>query len=567
MFNQLPTTAETAFDWDADQYTPFYTELLNRELTQATSKDWLADWTRLANLAGEVSAKLYVGTTVDTNDELAEKRFKKFLNEIYPVLMMNEDMLKRKLIASGVDVPELEIPMRNIRADVELFREENLSLFSEEGELGMEYDKVIGAQTINWDGEEITLPQIQLTLKETDRARREQIWRLAEERRLQDKDALNDMWRKYMGIRKQMTANAGTKDYRAFQWQLKHRFDYTPEDAIAFNKAVEEVVVPVAAKLYDRRRKRLGVDSLRPWDILVDPDNNPALKPYETVEELENTMATLFDRVDPQLGAYYHTMINENLLDLDNRKGKAPGGYCTYYPNNKRPFIFMNAVGVHDDVQTLLHEGGHAFHAFEGSTLPYSQQQDVPMEFAEVASMSMELIGAPYLSKANGGFYSDADANRARVEHLEGILQFWGYMSVVDSFQHWIYTHHDLATDPSACDDKWVELWSRYMVGIDYTGLEHFMGNRWRRQLHIFQLPFYYIEYGLAQLGAVQVWGNSLKNQAGALADYRKALALGGTVKLPDLFRTAGAKLAFDTQTLADAVSLVEKTIYQLDPA
>ncbi|HRF94247.1 MAG TPA: hypothetical protein PLZ51_03590, partial [Aggregatilineales bacterium] len=211
MFNQLPTTAETAFDWDADQYTPFYTELLNRELTQATSKDWLADWTRIANLAGEVSSKLYVGTTVDTNDELAEKRFKKFLNEIYPVLMMNEDMLKRKLIASGVDVPELEIPMRNIRADVELFREENLSLFSEEGELSMEYDKVIGAQTIHWDGEEITLPQIQLTLKETDRARREQIWRLAEERRLQDKDALNDMWRKYMGIRKQMNANAGTK--------------------------------------------------------------------------------------------------------------------------------------------------------------------------------------------------------------------------------------------------------------------------------------------------------------------------------------------------------------------
>jgi len=566
MTNQLPSHAETMFDWDADQYTPFYTDLLNSELTQATSQAWLAQWTRLADLTGEVESKLYTATTVDTNDVIAEARFKKFLNEIYPVLMMNEDMLKRKLIASGVDVPELTIPMRNIRSDVILFREENLSLFSEEGELGMEYDKVIGAQTITWDGEEITLPQVQLTLKETDRARREQIWRLAEERRLQDKDVLDAQWRKFMNIRKQVTANAGTADYRAFQWQSKHRFDYTPEDAITFNKAVEEVVVPVAAKLYERRRKRLGVDTLRPWDILVDPDNNSALKPYETVEELENTMATLFDRVDPQLGGYYRMMMNEELLDLDNRKGKAPGGYCTYFPNIKRPFIFMNAVGVHDDVNTLLHEGGHAFHAFESASLPYSQQQDVPMEFAEVASMAMELIGAPYLSKANGGFYSETDANRARVEHLEGILQFWGYMSVVDSFQHWIYTHHDIATDPSACDEKWAELWSRYMVGIDYTGLEHFLSNRWRRQLHIFQLPFYYIEYGLAQLGAVQVWSNALNNQAGALADYRKALALGGTVKLPDLFATAGAKLAFDTQTLADAVELVEKTIYQLDP-
>lgn len=567
MNNHLPASTETAFDWDADHYTPFYTELMDRELTEANVHDWLADWSRIADFANEVGSRLYVGTTVDTTDEVADKRFKKLLNEIYPVLLTNEDMLKRKLLASGLNVSELEIPMRNIRADVELFREENLSLISQEGELGMEYDKIIGAQTINWDGAEITLPQVQLTLKETDRARREHIWRLAEERRLADKEALDGLWRKFMGLRKEMFANAGMSDYRAYQWKLKHRFDYSADDAIAFNKAVEEVVVPVAARLYERRRKRLGVDSLRPWDTLVDPDNHPALKPYDTVEELENTMGTLFDRVDPQLGAYYHTMINEKLLDLDNRKGKAPGGYCTYYPNVKRPFIFMNAVGVHDDVQTLLHEGGHAFHAFESANLPYAQQKDVPMEFAEVASMSMELIGAPYLNKANGGFYTEADVNRARVEHLEGMIQFWGYMSVVDMFQHWIYTNHDHATDPAACDEKWAELWSRYMVGIDFTGLEHFLGNRWRRQLHIFQLPFYYIEYGLAQLGAAQVWANSLKNQSGALADYRKALALGGTVKLPELFKTAGAKLAFDSQTLADSVNLIERTIYQLDPA
>jgi len=567
MPNHLPANAEHAFDWNADEYTPFYTELLNSDLNQENAQHWLTEWTRLADFTSEVGSKLYVATTVDTNDEIAEKRFKKFLNEIYPVLMMNEDMLKRKLLASGADIPELAIPMRNIRGDVELFREENLSLFSEEGELSMEYDKVVGAQTITWDGEEITLPQVQLTLKESDRNRREQIWRMAEERRLADKPALDGLWKKFMGLRKQMFGNVGLGDYREFQWKLKHRYDYTPQDALTFNKAVEEVVVPVAARLYERRRKRLGVETLRPWDILVDPDNHPALKPYETVEELENTMATLFDRVDPQLGGYYHTMMNEELLDLDNRKGKAPGGYCTYYPNVKRPFIFMNAVGVHDDVQTLLHEGGHAFHAFESANLPYAQQKDVPMEFAEVASMAMELIGAPYLSKTNGGFYSDADANRARVEHLEGMIQFWGYMSVVDMFQHWIYTHHDLATDPVACDEQWAELWSRYMVGIDYTGLEQFLGNRWRRQLHIFQLPFYYIEYGLAQLGAAQVWANSLKNQAGALADYRKALALGGTVKLPDLFKTAGAKLAFDSQTLADSVNLIERTIYQLDPA
>jgi oligoendopeptidase F len=273
----------------------------------------------------------------------------------------------------------------------------------------------------------------------------------------------------------------------------------------------------------------------------------------------------VFQQVDPQLGQYFETMRREGLLDLDNRKGKAPGGYCTSFSLVRRPFIFANAVGIHDDVQTLLHEGGHGFHVFESSRLPYLQQLQVPMEFAEVASMSMELLASPYLARERGGFYSSADAARARAEHLEGIVQFWPYMAVVDAFQHWVYTHPDQATEAAACDETWSALWERFMPGVDWSGLEEEQRTGWQRKLHIHQAPFYYIEYGLAQLGAVQVWRNALQDQAGSVAAYRRALALGGTVTLPELFAAAGGRFAFDASALQEAVTLIEATLAELE--
>jgi oligoendopeptidase F len=308
----------------------------------------------------------------------------------------------------------------------------------------------------------------------------------------------------------------------------------------------------------------LGYDTLRPWDTQVDPLGRDPLRPFETVAVLAEKAETIFQQVDPELGEYFATMRRESLLDLDNRKGKAPGGYCTGFPVTGRPFIFQNAVGVEGDVRTLLHESGHAFHGFERQKLPYIQQRSSPMEFNEVASMAMELIAAPYLEASKGGYYADADANRARMNHLEGIIAFWPYMAVVVAFQHWIYTHHDTATDPDNCDAKWNELWGRFMKGVDHTGLEQYIPNRWRRQLHIFRVPFYYVEYGLAQLGAVQVWANALQDPAKTLGQYRQALALGGTVTLPELYRTAGAKLAFDAGTLGEAVHLIETTLEKL---
>jgi oligoendopeptidase F len=317
--------------------------------------------------------------------------------------------------------------------------------------------------------------------------------------------------------------------------------------------------------VYEKRRQRLGLKTLCPWDLDVDLLGRLPLRPFASVAELEGTTATIFQRVDPRLSAYYETMRREGRLDLDNRKGKAPGGYCIAFEVEKRPFIFMNAVGLHADVETLLHEAGHAFHVFESRVLPYYQQLRVGEEFGEVASMSMELLAAPYLANRAGGFYSDADTIRARTEHLEGLILFWPYMAVVDGFQHWAYENADAARDPQNCDAAWATLWRRFMPGVDWSGLEEEMMTGWHRKLHIYEEPFYYVEYGLAQLGAIQVWRNALNDQAEAVARYRHALALGGTAPIPELYRAAGARFAWDAGTLRAAVELVEGTIQELN--
>jgi oligoendopeptidase F len=562
----IPTSAHEALDWGVENFSPYFDQLLEQKLTQDNLDSWMRDWSTVSKLASEVGSRLYVAVTVDTTDEDAEVRYLRFNEELLPQLRLYENQLQAKLVASGLKPENFDVQLKKFHADLDLFREENLPLFTQQEALGVEYDKIIGAQTVEWEGEEVTLSQLSLQAQNKDRTVRERAWRLAMERTLKDRDKLNELWTKLMDIRGKIASNAGKADYREYMWQEMKRFDYTPEDSIQFQEAIEQVVVPAAKRIYDRRRQRLSLDSLRPWDLEVEVTDAPPLRPYKTSEELERKTLAVFDQVDPALGNYFRIMRDENLLDLDNRKGKAPGGYCTDFPLSAKPFIFMNSVGIHEDVQTMLHEGGHAFHVFESADLLYYPQQEVPTEFAEVASMSMELLASPYLA-GEEHFYTAAEAARARIEHLEGIIKFWPYMAVVDAFQHWAYTHHQDASNPANCDAKWAELWDRFMIGIDYTGLEDVKQTGWHRKLHIFQIPFYYVEYGLAQLGAVQVWANSRTNQKQAVANYRHALSLGDTVSLPQLFEAAGARFAFDAATLQQAVDLIEEVIISLEPA
>lgn len=564
MFQNLPSDPQTLLQANWAVFEPYYNDLQNRTLDASSMQQWLNDWSELTDAIEELYARLSVDVSVNTADTAAEQRYFAFFEAIYPKAKEAEQGLKQKLLDSALQPEGYEIPLRNMRAEADLFRAENLPLIAEETKLTTEYDKIAGAQTVMWEGEERTVDQMQTINQDPDRARRESAWRLVADRQLADREAINEVWHKLYGLRCQMAENAGRPDYRAFRWQELLRFDYNPEDAYRFQEAIETVVVPAAQRSYERRRQRLGVDTLRPWDLEVDPLGLPPLRPFQTMEELTGGVSTIFHKVDSVLGGHFDTMIREELLDLENRKNKAPGGYCTGFPVMQRPFIFMNAVGTHDNVQTLLHEGGHAFHVFASAHLS-NFQRVVPTEFAEVASMGMELLAAPYLTKDKGGFYTPAEAARARIEHLDGSLRFWPYMAVVDAFQHWAYENPGQAVDEAQCDAAWAGLWQRFMKGVDWSGFEDVMATGWHRKVHIFSYPFYYIEYGLAQLGASQVWANALQDQAGAVAKYREALALGGTVTLPDLFRAAGARFAFDADALRQAVTLIENKIEELE--
>ncbi|MCY4537452.1 MAG: M3 family oligoendopeptidase [Chloroflexi bacterium] len=565
MIGPSATSYQDIKDWTWDDFLPLAEELLAIEVRAENIESWLDGWTQLSRLYYELGNRAFVDTTVDTADESAQERFQRYNDRIQPEFKRVEHQLNQKLIASGLTPPGMETAVRRIKNGIELFREENLALLGAEQNLGTEYNRVLGAQTVEWEGEQMTLRQLQPVLSEPDRGRRESAWRRSFERSLDDRDQLNDIWGRFLDLRGQISANADMRDYRAYKWHELNRFDYSPSDALSFFEAIENVVVPAYERVLERRRDRLGVVALRPWDTQNDVYGRPPLRPFSAVQSLEDKTIDIFSAVDDELAGYLRIMRDEGYLDLENRKNKAPGGYCSYFPLSRRPFIFMNAVGLHDDVQTMLHEAGHAFHTFGDDHLPWAQQRDVAIEFAEVASMAMELLAAPYLSADQGGFYTAAAAARARIEHLENLLRLWAYIAVVASFQHWVYSNIDAARDPEKCDDHWESLWDRFTPVIDYTGLEPYKRFRWRMQMHIFCLPFYYIEYGLAQLGAVQVWANSLRDHGAALARYRHALTLGTTVSLPEIYRAAGARFALDSETLREAVDLIEATIDDLE--
>ena len=554
-----------SLNWEGIQ--PLYQQLEDYELTEDSQDSWMEQWSDLRKLVDERYARLVLATELDTTDEEAEKQYHDFLDNVYPSIKAADQVLKEKILGSALTPQGMELALKKMQVEADLFCEENLPLMTEEKKLGSQYSKILGAQTIQWKGEELTLVQVKAALLTTDREVRKELWELLSQRQLKDRKAINELWKKFMDVRGKLALNVGFPDYRAFRWQQQLRLDYSPAESRQFLNAVKEVAVPAASRVYDRYQNRLGIEQVRPWDL---EDNQstfslPAIQAFNTEEEFTSKVGDLFNRLDPVLGDYFNTMQEKNLLDLMNRKGKGPGAFCTSFATEGTPFVFMNAVGRGSDLSTLFHESGHAFHVFELIGLPYHHQGQVDMEFAEVASTAMELLSEPYLSEDRGGFMSLRDTARARLYELEGKLLFWPYMAVVVDFQHWVYENHDLASNPDACDKKWSELVDYYMPGINWDGYEDVKMTGWHRKPHIHQVPFYYIEYGLAALGAFQIWENAKKDQAQALRDYRQALALGGTVSLPELYRTAGANLSFDSDTLGVAVQLIEITLSELE--
>ena len=545
-----------------EELEPLFRGLLDRPLSSVGAvEQWLLDSSELGAVVDEESSRRYIAMTCATDDAEAERAYLQFVEEIQPKIKPLSDQLNRKLVenphTAELNPDRYHVLLRSARNAVELFREANVPLETELDKLSQQYQKLQGAMTVQFRGEERTLQQMGVFLEENDRALRQEAWELTVQRRLSDADEIEDIFDKMLNLRNQIAKNAGFADFRAYLFRRYERFDYTPDDCLHFHRAVEAHVVPALRKATEARRQALKIESVRPWDTACDRYGRPPLKPFETTAQLADGCGRIFDRVDHELGEHFKQMLQLGLLDLDSRKGKAPGGYQTDLSEVRLPFIFTNAVGLNRDVMTLLHEGGHAFHNFAVRGEPLTAYRHAPMEFCEVASMSMELLGLPHLDM----FYEAPEAARTRYEDFLGRVQFFPWCATVDAFQHWIYTHPGHTRDERAA--YWLELNDRFGAGIDHRGYEDALKYRWHAQLHIFEYPFYYIEYGIALLGALQVWSNSLQDPRGAVNAYKAALKLGGSKPLPELFTAAGAEFNFTEKTLAPLMAAVQKRMEQ----
>ena len=564
MVTAFPESPEAFKNASWEDIRPFYEALAARHLDAGNVEDWLADWSRFESLLSEAASLAHFHYTCDTTDADREAAERRFGTQILPQAREERVRLQGRLVALGYVRDGLEIVVQRFRNQIQVFNEANVPLFAELSGLETEWSKVNGALTVEWDGEEKTPAQLLPFLLSTDRRVRERAFKGRARPYIEKRSVIADLFDRMYGLRQQAAKNAGFDNFRDYAHREKNRFDYTPDDCFRFHEAVEEAVTPAVARIYERRRGRMGLDRLRPWDVSVDPDGREALKPFDDIGTFIDRAADVFAHVDPDFRGYYRRMVDAKLLDLENRRGKAPGGYCMSLSFTKLPLIFMNAVGVDGDLRTLLHESGHAFHSIEAAELPLVFQRHPGSEMAEVASMSMELLASPFIDRESGGYYTEDEERRSRTELLEAIILFFPHCASVDAFQHWIYLN-DAGRDAGARDAKWLELRARFEgSAVDWSGLDAERIARWYQQPHFFSNPFYYIEYGIAQLGALQVWRNSMRDPRTAVRKYREALALGGTRSLPELFKAAGARLIFDADGMRELVGLVEDELSKL---
>lgn len=562
----LPPSSESFEQMSWPEIQPWYEELTATTLTQESVLLWLSQWSRLSELVDETLARLEIACTQNTADQEAIQRKQHFLNEIALPVQSYDQQLKQQLLESSLSPEGFSIPLRNLRTEATLFRESNLPLLNEEEKLSTEYMQVNGAQMVTWEGQEVSVNALRRVLFDPERQRREQAWSKMNERQRADRERLHRIWVDGIHVRQHIAHHAGYDNYRDYRWQQLLRFDYTPADCQQFHEAVEQAIVPVASRIWEKRRKMLDVETLRPWDTWVDPQGSAPPRQFSDIPVLLQHCTTLFGCIDPHLQSYFATMIEKGLCDLEDRPQKARMGYNRQLEARRRPFIFGQTKSLWD-VVTIFHEAGHAFQVFEMRHLPYIHQRQanaLPLEFAEVASTTMELLGVMYLHQS--GLCPLTEETRLRIQHLERfVTQLFPLAVRGDAFQHWVYENPEQAMDLDACDQKWGELSRRYVPDIDWSGLDAQRQSEWQQVRHFYGWPFYYIEYAFAALGALQIWNNYLRDPYTSLSQYRYALSLGATRTVPELFEAAGATFAFDAATLQGILQPMMQTIEKLE--
>ena len=542
-----------------------YKELLDRPLnSSAELEKWMFDVNELEAAVSENFAWRYIKQSCDTENEALAKSYTFFVTEIDPKIAPLADQLHKKLIDSPylkeLDQKKYFTYLRSVKNSIELFREENVELQSQIATKSQQYATINGKQSIHYDGKEQTLQQAALYLKNPDPKIREEVYTHIQNRKKQDESALNNLFQELVNLRNQVALNAGFKNFREYKFKELGRFDYNLDDCKSFHASIKKYFVPLSRAIDEQRKKALALRSYRPWDTEVDTGNHKPLHPFETADELLTKSIECFQQTDRYFGSCLQTMRDMKHLDLASRKGKAPGGYNYPLYESGVPFIFMNAVGLQRDVVTMVHEGGHAVHAFLTKEYKINEFKSVPSEVAELASMSMELIS---MNKWDVFYKEKADLNRAKKEQLEKIIKTLCWIACVDDFQQKLYEKPNQTTEERY--QLWIETYGQYESGvIDYSGLEDNMKRMWHAQLHIFEVPFYYIEYGFAQLGALAIWKNFMQNQDRAIQQYKEALALGYTVPIPDIYRKAGIKFEFSDAYMSDVAEFVWRELAAL---
>jgi len=549
--------------WETLQ--PYFEDLQNRQIdSKAGLEKWLKDISELEAVIGEDACWRQIHMTCDTNNKGYEEAFTYFCMEIEPKMKPYGFELNKKLLASPF-VKELDnnvfFPyLRSVDNAIKLYREENVALQADASLLAQQYGVISGAMSVEIDGKEYTLQQAAKMLQDPNRELREKVFKTIAARRLQDKDKLNELFDKLLSVRHNIAKNAGFDNYRDYKFKELGRFDYTPEDCFLFHDAVREHILPLQKLLVEARKKKLGVDVMRPWDGDAEPEGTKPLQPFHTGQELSDKAVEVFNDLRPYFSSCLTTMQQMHRLDLESRKGKAPGGYNSPLPETGVPFIFMNAAGTIGDVITMMHEGGHAVHSFLSHPLELSAFKEYPMEIAELASMSMELFSMEHWDVF---FKDNKELQRAKLEEMERIISVLPWIATIDKFQHWLYTHpgHTVAEREA----QWLSILTEFSTGItDWTGLEEYRANLWQKQLHLFEVPFYYIEYGIAQLGAIAMWRQYRENKEQAMDNYMKALSLGYTKTLGELYKTAGIRFDFSPAYVKELGQFVTDRLHEM---
>ena len=545
---------------------PYFEELKDRKInTLEDLKSWLLDRSELEAVLEEDAGWRYIKMTIDTSNKQLADSYAFFVSEISPKTAPYEDAYNKKFLQSSyVDLlegQEFEIYQRGIKKAIELFREENISLFADIAKESQKYGSISGGQTVELDGQMVTMQQAAKELKGADRTRRKMVFELMIARRLKDVAALDTLFNSLLELRHKVAVNANFDNFRDFKFEAMGRFDYSIQDCFNFHDSIAEEIVPIVTEFQKEKKAQLGYSELKPYDLDIDPSGKPPLNPFKTGEELLDKSIKVFYQIDPYFGECLETMREMGHLDLVSKKGKSPGGYNYPLYEVGVPFIFMNAVGTQRDLITMIHEGGHAVHSFLSRELKLTAFKSLPSEVAELASMSMELISMDYWDV----FYADeTELKRAKKEQLETLLKILPWVAIVDKFQHWIYTNPNHTQEQRI--DQWNSINDSFSGGhIDWSGFEEAKSTSWHRQLHIFEVPFYYIEYGMAQLGAIAVWRNYKNNPQKAIEQYMAALKLGFTKSIPEIYAAAGIKFDFSREYVKELADFVKMELRKLN--